>query len=955
MRAGMVGRNDGEFGPSWLLWHDGSTGSGELSTSIFSPAMAIVTLKHRRSYLANRTGFRTATGMEQPTPEHKRLQEDAKRQKNWKRWGTYLPERQWSTVREDYSRNGDAWEFFPHEHARSRAYRWGEDGLLGWCDRQCRICLAPALWNGADPILKERLFGLTNAQGNHGEDVKEAYYYLDATPTHSYARALYKYPQAEFPYKRLLQINQSRGLGEREFELSDTGIFEEERYFDVMIEYAKADDNDCLMRITATNRSPDPARLHVLPTIWFRNTWSWGHAEAPEELPVLGRHRIDTISMAEESIGTFYCRLAADGEPLERILFTDNNTNQAKLFQAENETRFVKDAFHDAVVSGDPDATHPSECGTKAAGWIDRELGPGETLVVTARISTGANAPASGPAFDAVFVQRQEEADAYYATIIPESQSEQEKQVTRQAYAGLLWSKQFYHYYVTDWLMGDPAMPKPPRDRRKGRNHEWKHVYAKGILSMPDKWEYPWFASWDLAFHMIPFCRIDPEFAKGQLLLLLREWYMHPNGQIPAYEFGFDDVNPPVHAWACWRVYKIAGQRGKRDRHFLEGAFQKLLLNFTWWVNRKDEQGNNLFNGGFLGLDNIGVFNRSEELPTGGVLQQADATAWMAFYCLTMLAISLELSMEDGKVQKGYADMASKFFEHFVQISDAINGCRETESIGRGLWDEDDQFYYDKIQLDNSPSIPLKVRSMVGLLPLIAVEVLDDELICQVKGFKKRFDWFMENRPELASQIVMRKDKKGRRKWLLAIASQNRLEHILRRVFDDEEFLSPHGIRSLSRYHAAEPYMFHHEQQEYWVDYVPGESNSYLFGGNSNWRGPVWFPVNFLLAEALERYEYFYEESLLIEVPGHEEPVCLRCAAREIHRRNASLFLADGEGHRPAHGNEEKYQAHENWRDLILFYEYFHGETGRGIGASHQTGWTALVTRSIEKGQETPT
>jgi hypothetical protein len=877
--------------------------------------------------------------------EDARLVEDARRTLNWKRWGPYLAERQWGTVREDYSGTLDVWNYFPHDHARSRAYRWGEDGLLGIADRQCRLCFAVALWNGVDPILKERLFGLTGPEGNHGEDVKECYYYLDSTPTHSYMRALYKYPQREFPYSALVREGARRGRAEGEYELLDSGAFDDDRYFDVLAEYAKAAPEDVLIRLTVANRGPDAATLHLLPTLWFRNTWTWGRRD--EEYPAKPRLALDRTSdiVAEHAVlGRYRLTLgAAPADDGPALLFTENETNTARLFGSPNANRYVKDAFHEYVVSGRADAVNPAKEGTKAAAHYVLELAPGEARVLELRLTRegGDSAPFSGD-FDATFAARRREADAFFAARTPPSATEDERRVLRQAYAGLLWSKQFYHYVVKDWLDGDPGQPPPPESRRGARNTDWAHVHCRDVISMPDKWEYPWFAAWDLAFHMLPFARLDPNFAKEQLVLLTREWYMHANGQLPAYEFALGDVNPPVHAWACWRIYKMTGPRGLRDREFLARVFHKLLINFTWWVNRKDLEGHHLFSGGFLGLDNIGVFDRSRPLPTGGHLEQADGTAWMAFYCATMLSMALELAAEES----AYEDVASKFFEHFVAIADAMNSLG-----GTGLWDETDGFYYDRLHIDHR-EIPLRIRSMVGIIPLFACEVLEQDILDRLPGFRKRLAWFLDHRGDLSRQIAyfetMGAD--AHRHRLLAIPSRERLERVLRYVLDENEFLSPFGVRSLSRVHRERPYVLDADGTRYQVEYVPGESNSGLFGGNSNWRGPVWFPLNYLLIEALERYHHFYGNALHVECPtGSGRWMNLEKVARELDRRLASLFVADDTGHRPSHGAEQRYAEDPHWRELVLFSEYFHGDTGRGIGASHQTGWTALVAPCIER------
>ena len=874
--------------------------------------------------------------------EETRLAEDARRERNWKRWGPYLSERQWGTVREDYSADGDAWAHFPHDHARSRVYRWGEDGLLGICDREARLCFALALWNGRDPILKERLFGLANGEGNHGEDVKESYFFLDATPTASYLKALYLYPQAEFPYERLREENRRRGRGEPEYELVDTGVLDS-GVFDVLVEYAKVSPDDVLCRITVTNRGPRTETLHLLPTLWFRNTWSWGLA-GDEYPPRPTIQALDELSLAAEH-ATLGRRVLAvgrgpDGRP-PVLLFTDNETNELRLWGRPNRTPFVKDAFHDAVVRGLGAAVNPDRVGTKAAAHYRLTLPPGGSAEVRLRLGPADELPEDplGAGFVATFAHRIAEADEFYAGVIPPELDETERGVAHQAYAGLLWSKQFYNLVVAEWLEGDPAQPPPPDTHRARRNADWPYFHARDVLSMPDTWEYPWFAAWDLAFHMLPMARVDPEFAKAQLLLLLREWYMHPNGQLPAYEWGFDDVNPPLHAWAAWRVYKLTGQRGRRDRLFLERAFQKLLLTFTWWVNRKDIEGKNLFGGGFLGLDNIGVFDRSRPLPGGGALEQADGTSWMAFFCGTMLSIALELASED----PAYEDVASKFFEHYVAIADATNGLG-----GTGLWDEKDGFYYDQVHIDGQ-HLPIRLRSMVGLVPLFACEVLDQEVIDRLPGFAKRMRWFLEHRADLAGRITCMGCRSGGRRRLLAIPSRDRLLRVLRVLLDEREFLSPFGIRSLSRIYAERPFTFELVGVTHTVAYTPGESDSPMFGGNSNWRGPVWFPVNFLLIEALERYHHFYGNDLLVECPtGSGTLMTLRQAAGEIARRLVRIFLPDGSGARPFHGDDRRFADDPDRRDLVLFHEYFHGDTGRGCGASHQTGWTALVTHCLE-------
>ncbi|MHB1082595.1 MAG: MGH1-like glycoside hydrolase domain-containing protein [Prosthecobacter sp.] len=885
--------------------------------------------------------------MSAATPEHERLRADRERHANWKRWGPYLAERQWSTVREDYSADGEAWTSFPHAQARSRAYRWGEDGLLGITDRQCRLCFALALWNHRDPILKERLYGLTGPQGNHGEDVKELYYYLDSTPTHSYMKALYKYPQGEFPYQQLVDENERRGLTDPEFEITDTAAFAEERYFDVFVEYAKAAAEDICIRITVHNRGPEAAALDVLPTLWYRNTWSWEEGSVRPQLTLVdgmveATHRGMKSPMADDLGEHGLQAMAASDGVQPQWLFTENETNQKLLFDSPNASPYTKDAFHRYVIGGESDAVNPAQTGTKAAALYRLNIPAGGSVTVELRLCERAMTTATE--FDAVFAQRIQEADAFYQTII--ALKPVQAQIQRQALAGLLWSKQFYYYVVPEWLQGDPAYPPPPESRTQGRNHHWQHLYARDVLSMPDKWEYPWFAAWDAAFHMLPFAELDPDFAKEQLLLFLREWYMHPNGQIPAYEWKFSDVNPPVHAWACWRVYKIAAPAGARDREFLERCFQKLLLNFTWWVNRKDSEGHNLFAGGFLGLDNIGIFDRSQPLPDGQRLEQADGTAWMAFYALTMLNMALELAQRpDGTVNTAYEDMASKFFEHFVQIVDAINNIGD-----EGLWDETDGFYYDELHDDGRPAIPLRTRSLVGLLPLIAVELLDEGRIADLPGFKKRMDWFLQHRADLARHVsyCVKGGTHGHR--LLAIPSREHLERLLGYLLDEKEFLSPFGIRSLSKYHEVHPYTLRLNGGDLTVSYVPGESDSHMFGGNSNWRGPVWFPIAYLIVEALERYHHFYGSDFTVELPtGSGKRVTLQGAANELSRRLCRLFEPDATGHRPCHNGDPRYATHPDWKDLLLFHEYFHADTGRGCGASHQTGWTALVARLVRK------
>jgi len=896
--------------------------------------------------------------------EERRLEESRKRKVHWKRWGPYLSERQWGTVREDYSPYGTAWEFFPHDHARSRAYRWGEDGIMGISDRHQLVCFALALWNGHDPILKERLFGLTGNEGNHGEDVKEYYFYLDSTPTHSYMKALYKYPQLEFPYGKLVEENRRRNRSDFEYELLDTGSFDENRYFDVFAEYAKASAEDILIKVTVTNRGPEEADLSVLPTIWFRNTWSWGRDDcrpalrAIQQLSIPKEYGIPGSGVIEVEHKTHGKRwLLCEGEP--ELLFTENETNVRRLFGGQNRTPYVKDGINDYVVHGNRDAVNPEKTGTKASALYRLRVASGASATLRLRLTNQepqiarlsaprlviAAAPETellGHSFDSILALRRTEAVEFYAKPVPQNLSEDAKNVQRQAFAGLLWSKQFYHLDIRTWLDGDPAGPPPPESRKKGRNHEWSSLYNADVISMPDKWEYPWYAAWDLAFHCIPLAQIDPDFAKDQLTLLFREWYMHPNGQLPAYEWAFGDVNPPVHAWAVWRVYKIEKRvRGTADRSFLEGAFHKLLLNFTWWVNRKDAEGMNIFQGGFLGLDNIGVFDRSAPLPTGGFLEQSDGTSWMGMYCLNMLAIALELARENS----AYENVASKFFEHFVRIAQAMNDPRN----GIELWDEQDGFYYDVLHLPNGDRHYLKVRSLVGLIPLLGVESFDSELVDRLPGFKHRMEWFIDNHPDVRAHIEISQTKHGRR-GLLSLVNRSRLNRVLRYLLDESEFLSPYGIRSISRFHKDNPYVLHVDGIERRVDYEPAESTTGIFGGNSNWRGPVWFPINFLLIEALQKFHHYYGDTITVELPtGSGRQASLWQAAAEVSRRLTRIFLRSTDGHRPVYGGLDKFQNDANWRDLIYFHEFFHGDNGAGIGASHQTGWTGLVAKLIEQ------
>ncbi|CAG2185186.1 Uncharacterized protein YMR196W [Mytilus edulis] len=986
------------------------------------------------------------------TAESKRLKEDKLRAKNWKRWGPYLSERQWGTVREDYSADGDCWNYFSHEEARSRAYRWGEDGLMGICDREGRLCLSLALWNTKDPILKERLFGLTSQQGNHGEDVKELYYYLDNTPSHTYMKSLYKYPQGEFPYRQLVEENARRGVHQQEYELMDTGlspfpspvppvykslykypqgefpyrqlveenarrgvhqqeyelmdtglspfpspvppvykslykypqgefpyrqlveenarrgvhqqeyelmdtgIFDDNRYFDVTADFCKASPNDLLGKYTVVNRGPDPAIIHVLPQIWFRNVWSWGEANycCPEKKPYLkqvGHNKVlcyhptlgicqsqrvfssgdDVIEeQAERTTYPFYFEVDVGPENHPpQLLFTENDTNYEKLYGTGNQSPYVKDAFHEYIVKGNVKAVNPQHIGTKCGAHYSVFLNPGQKAQIRIRLYYEKEAPPETFGtrdFDFIFQQRKLEADLFYDEVI-KNHHKQERNIIRQAYAGLLWSKQFYYYVIEEWLRGDKGHPPPPFCRREGRNAEWGHLFNRDVISMPDKWEYPWYAAWDLAFHMIPMAHVDIQYAKEQLLLMMREWYMHPNGQIPAYEFAFDDVNPPVHCYAVLKVYKATGPKGKRDLVFLARCFHKLVLNFTWWINRKDIDGKNIFSGGFLGLDNIGVFDRSKPLDCGGKIAQADATAWVAFFCLIMLEISLILAKRDHV----YEDMASKFFEHFVAIVDAIN-----KKDGIGLWDEKDGFYYDHLHTNNH-TCPMKILSMVGLVPLFSCMVLREDNMKQFPGFYKRTKWFLENRKDLSKTIsfMCGREKKPNPNLLLAIVNKEKLQKVLQHLLNENEFLSPYGIRSLSKHHKEQPFVLDDNTAR--VGYEPGESESKLFGGNSNWRGPIWFPMNYLIIENLFRYDYYYGESLKVECPtGSGNLMRLSDVAKELSHRLADIFLPDLTGHRPCHGPSEKYDKDPYFKDLILFYEFFHGDTGRGCGASFE-------------------
>ncbi len=867
--------------------------------------------------------------------EQSRLEEDRQRTKHWRQWGPYLSERQWGTVREDYSATGEAWDYFPHDHARSRVYRWGEDGLLGFSDNHQRLCFALALWNEKDPILKERMFGLTGSEGNHGEDVKEYYFYLDATPTHSYCKALYKYPHAAFPYADLLQENHRRGKDQLEYELLDTGVFNENRYFDIFVEYAKASPDDTLIAITAINRGPDPAPLHLLPTLWMRNNWTFGQ---PGGRPSLSLDQHGAVQAQHDTLGAMTLTADPGAEPL----FTDNETNFERVFGSPSPTRFQKDGIGRFVVDGEPGAVNPEQTGTKAALRYRRTLAPGETWTIHLRL-----APTAQPSRDdATLTRRRTEADEFYRDLAPNHLDADAASVQRQAFAGMLWNKQFYNYVVEDWLDGDPTQPPPPAARKRGRNHDWRHLFNDDILSLPDTWEFPWFASWDLAFHCIPLALVDSEFAKRQLMLLTREWYMHPNGQLPAYEWAFGDVNPPVHAWAAWRVYTIERKMrgGEGDLQFLERVFQKLLLNFTWWVNRKDAQDRNIFQGGFLGLDNIGVFDRSQPLPTGGELEQSDATSWMAMYALNLLKISLELAQHNPV----YEDIASKFFEHFLFIASAINKSGEGE---QSLWNEEDGLFYDQIHLPDGGQVPLKVHSMVSLIPLFAVEVIDEALLEKLPGFAKRVKWFIDNRPELTANISKHIGEARGGRIMLSIVGGTKLRRILSKMLAEGEFLSPYGIRSVSKYHKANPYVLDFGGHQYQVDYNPGESQTNLFGGNSNWRGPIWFPVNYLLIESLQKFHWYFGDDYQVECPlGSGQQMSLWDVSSDISRRLAAIFRRDpSTGRRPVFGPYERFQTDEHWNACPMFHEYFHADEGRGCGASHQTGWTGLIAKLLQQ------
>jgi hypothetical protein len=882
------------------------------------------------------------------TAEHERLIAAREQQIPWKKWGPYLSERQWGTVREDYSEGGDAWIYFSHDQARSRAYRWGEDGLAGISDDRQRLCFALALWNGRDPILKERLFGLTNREGNHGEDVKEYYFYLDSTPTHSYMKYLYKYPQEAYPYADLVDTNARRNRNELEYELLDTGVFDQDRYFDLFVEYAKASPEDLLVEIQVFNRGSEPAELHLLPTLWFRNQWSWhGETNRPSLAQVSTSAVQSLVQATSAELGNRY--LYCDAHP--DLLFTENETNTQRIFGVPNRTPYVKDAIDSYVVHGQTAAVNPERRGTKVAAHYRLTVPPGQSQTVRLRLTetppdgwsrtNGSQAGPFGSQFTAVFNGRRQEADEFYAAVIPDSLDADAARIMRQALAGMLWSKQFYYYDVDKWLEERGCDPFGKSRKTSPRNDSWHHMYNGDIISMPDKWEYPWYAAWDLAFHVIALTLVDPDFGKQQLKLMLRERYMHPNGQIPAYEWNFGDVNPPVHAWATIFTYRLEkGLAGEADREWLKSCFQKLLLNFTWWVNRKDRSGHNVFEGGFLGLDNIGVFDRSAPLPTGGHLEQADGTAWMALFCQNMLEIAGELAMTD----PDYVDMALKFVEHFLWIASSMMHLGEDT----GMWDEEDGFFYDLLRLPDGTSQRLKVRSMVGLLPLCAATTFEGALMKKEPELGERLQWFLNSRPEIRAAIhdPIKEGVGGRR--LASILDETKLRRVLGKLLDENEFLSEYGIRSLSRYHADHPYVMYAGGQEYRVAYLPAESDTSMFGGNSNWRGPIWLPVNALLIRALLQYYMYYGNDFTVECPvGSGQQMNLYQVAEEISRRLANIFRRESDGHRPVFGGSQKFQNDPHWRDYLLFYEYFQGDNGAGLGASHQTGWTGVIARAL--------
>jgi hypothetical protein len=893
--------------------------------------------------------------------EQARLAENNTREEPWYFWGPYLAERAWGTVREDYSANGDAWNYFPHDHARSRVYRWNEDGLAGISDFKNRLCFAFAFWNQRDPFLKERLFGVTGPQGNHGEDVKELYWYTDSTPSHSYMSILYRYPQARFPYEELVAQSGARSKMEGEFELSDTAVFAGNRFFDIEVEYAKSDPHDILIRASATNCGPELATLHLLPTIWFRNTWSWGrNIPKPMLRATHDKDRPDVIATSHHVLGEYnlFCEAPDD------LFFTENESNSERLWNVPNATPFVKDSINDRIVYDKIDTINPQRVGTKAAAHYKFMIPPGERISVRLRLTrVGERKNVADPFanFDEIFKKRRDEANEFYTELAPPALGEEHRAIQRQALAGMLWSKQFYHYIVEQWLDGDPGQPPPPEERKEGRNSGWRHLYNERVMSMPDKWEYPWYASWDLAFHCIPLALVDPQFAKTQLDLIVREWYQHPNGKIPAYEWNFDDVNPPVLLWAAWRVYQIERkQTGKGDRAFLETIFHKMLIAFTWWVNRKDSEGNNVFEGGFLGLDNIGVFDRNSRFPDGSHLEQSDGTSWMGMFCLNMMRTAIELATENHV----YENIATKFFEHFLAIAAAMNNLG---GRGIGLWNEEDEFYYDVLHTPGGRYLPLKVRSLVGLMPLLAVETIQWQLIEALPGFKSRLEWYLAHRPDLCSLISRWQEPGSGERRLIALTRGHRMKCLLRRMLDPEEFLSDYGVRSLSKYHQAHPYSVTVRGEEKVVSYEPAESQTYIFGGNSNWRGPVWFPINYLLIESLQQFHHYYGDDFKVEFPtGSGRMMHLKEISNELSNRLIKLWLRDEKGERPFDRAETRQSsvgdavsvpgkptasptAQSQDRPRYLFHEYFHADTGAGLGASHQTGWTGLVAKLIQQ------
>jgi hypothetical protein len=872
--------------------------------------------------------------------EQQRIQQHVGPEMPWHRWGSYLSERQWGTVREDYSVYGNAWDYFPHDHARSRVYRWGEDGLGGFCDNQGYVCFALAFWNGQDPILKERLFGLTNGEGNHGEDVKEYYFYLDNTPSHAYMRWLYKYPQKAFPYDSLVAVNRSRSKQDPEYELLDTGIFDGNQYFDIEAEYAKSTPEDICIRIHITNRGSQAAPITALPTIWFRNTWSWTGQSPPGEITRADDH---AIKLTHPSCQERWLYCDSVGHHVPDLLFTHNETNFSRIFGSPNPTPYVKDAFHQYVIHGDSNAVNPQQTGTKASACYRLTVQPGQTVTLQLRFCDTSIYAAFGREFENTFTQRRQEADEFYHSLFP-NLSDEDRLVQRQSLAALLWSKQFYSYDVHTWLYGDKGQPTPPAQRLTGRNTHWKMLSANDVILMPDAWEYPWFAAWDWVFHCVVMALIDSRFAKQQLLLLVSENYLSLNGQLPAYEWAFGDVNPPVQAWAAWKIYQYEKQQtGKGDRNFLEYMFQRLLGNYYWWLNREDRDDRGLFQGGFLGLDNIAIFNRSAELPTGGYLEQSDGTAWMGLFSLNMLAIALELNLQDSV----YGQLAGNFLRQFLNIAGAMN---QVGDKGIALWNESHGFYFSALLLPDGQEKLLEVYSLVGLAPLLAVMTLQPEVLHRLPDIKHGMKWFTENRPELMKNVASTLMQGEEKRHLLSIATPEQLKRILQRLLNEDEFLSPYGIRSISRYHAAHPYVLNYQGRHFSVDYEPAESKTGSFGGNSNWRGPIWFPMNYLLIESLQRYYRYLGDSFQVECPtGSGKWMTLKEVAEEISQRLVNLFRRQADGKRPIYGNIKKFQDDPHWRDLFLFHEYFHGDTGMGLGASQQTGWTALVAKLIQE------